>query len=62
MKKYTQILLVAFLAIFLTSCAHSINVQAFIPEGIETYGFWGGLWDEMTAGFYFIVRLLNIEF
>lgn len=59
MKKQTQFLLIALVAILFASCADVTNVQACIPADAHVYGFWGGLWHGMIAGFSFIGSLFN---
>lgn len=59
MKKYTLFLFVAAVAILFTSCADVSHVQACLPETEHTYGFWGGLWHGIVAGFAFIGSLFD---
>ena len=59
MKKYTLLFLFAAVAVILSSCADVSHVQACLPPTEHTYGFWGGLWHGMVAGFAFIGSLFS---
>lgn len=53
---------IALLAIILFSgCADVTNVEACMPAGEHTYGFWGGVWHGMIAQFSFIGSLFSDE-
>ena len=61
MKKITLFGL-ALLAIALFSgCADVTHVEACIPAGEHTYGFWGGVWHGMIVQFSFIGSLFSDE-
>jgi len=59
MKKYTLLFLFAAVAVLLSSCADVSHVQACLPPTEHTYGFWGGLWHGLIAGFAFIGSLFS---
>ncbi len=47
----------SFLAcIFLSSCAHGVDISA-CTETVHIYGFWGGLWHGIIAPFDLIAML-----
>lgn len=59
MKNLTIFALLAISTILLVSCADVSHVQNCLPPEEHTYGFWGGLWHGMIAGFAFIGSLFS---
>ena len=57
-NKFTIFGLIVLATIALTGCADATDVQACIPAGEHTYGFWGGVWHGMIAQFDFIGSLI----
>jgi hypothetical protein len=57
-NKFTIFGLIVLATIALTGCADVTDVQACIPAGEHTYGFWGGVWHGMIAQFDFIGSLI----
>jgi hypothetical protein len=54
MKNYTILALTT--ALFLTSCAHTIDAHECLP--IDPSGFWWGLWNGICSPFTFIGSLI----
>jgi hypothetical protein len=59
MKKLTLFGLALLAIALLTGCADVTNVEACIPAGEHTYGFWGGVWHGAICQFSFIGSLFN---
>jgi len=58
MKSIKILLIVIFILLLFTSCAHVVPIDNCV-EGTKLYGFWNGLWHGMIAGITFIGSLFN---
>lgn len=52
-----KILILMLIAVSISGCADVTNVYDCLPP--EPYGFWGGLWHGMIAGFSWIGSLFR---
>jgi hypothetical protein len=64
MKKNTKrtivlSILVVVAAIFFAGCAHVQPVQACLDTSTHTFGFFGGIWNGLTAVFALIGKIFN---
>ena len=59
MKNLTTLFLFAAVTVLLASCADVSHVQNCLPPEEHTYGFWGGLWHGLIAGFAWIGSLFS---
>jgi len=57
MNKFKLTILITALLV-LTGCADMVEYE-IIDLGAHVYGFWGGLWHGMIAGFSFIGSLFS---
>lgn len=57
MKKKSLLLILLLTILLITSCADVTPVKECIVD--VPYGFWGGLWHGMIAGFAFIGSLFS---